>query len=139
MTTGIKIWLTAQALTSIVFLFFFAEAAIIATPFTVIGGLPAALLFEVWFWLIKDSKRSPGTHSILSSLAIPCITAANAIVFDNMLDGVSSEFPGIILAAVASSFVATLIFMPGYFKRLQAVNNQRQAFIDNIAQQQTHL
>lgn len=134
MTPAFKIWITAQGLAFIGFALQFQEAALLASPFTIIGGSPSILVFLLWFEVMKTLKLRSSLAIILTLLIIPSITAVNALVFQRMLDGTSNELEEFIYAPIVASFIAAAIFTPGFVRIQRRYYGERETFIDQIAQ-----
>lgn len=134
MTTAFKIWITAQALAFIGFAFQFQEAALLASPFTIVGGLPSIIFFGLWFRALQKVQLSRSIGIVLTLIIIPAITWFNAFVFERTLDRTSSELTEFMLAPIIASFIAAAIFTPGFMQIQHRYYRERQTLIDQIAE-----
>lgn len=120
---GFKVWIIAQFLTFIGYLLMIQdEAAFMASIITALAGIPSIFAFVLWYATINNYNMRNYLRTILTLIAIPAITACNALALAYLLDLdvnglIDSETISYILNPTISSFVAAAFFSSPYISK----------------------
>ncbi len=109
MKISLKIWLTAQILNGIINLIYFQYIGIWATIFAAIGGIPAILIYRIWFGAIEKTSFNGWKKTILSLMVCSCTTALCAYTVIIALTGFNNYLHMFALIPAIATAISVLI------------------------------
>lgn len=114
--TGLKIWLTAHALTFIPFALLMNDYVFLVSAITMAVSIPAILLFNLWFAILNRVHLRQKARVALTLIIIPLITAINGCAFAFAFDS-SGEACIMTAIPIVAALIAAAIFSPLYAHR----------------------